>query len=111
MLLFFQAEDGMRDLVQSRGLEEVYKKQGWYFLSMGVPNECYYSYVSHQSPNTGCYQMDSLSSWILSTLLCGFRHLGLVCNVTFASYTHLTLPTIFRVFVLRCVYLSTVLLY
>ena len=26
---FFQAEDGIRDLVRSRGLGDVYKRQGW----------------------------------------------------------------------------------
>ena len=28
MLVFFQAEDGIRDLVRSRGLGDVYKRQG-----------------------------------------------------------------------------------
>ena len=28
MFLFFQAEDGIRDLVRSRGLGDVYKRQG-----------------------------------------------------------------------------------
>ena len=27
---FFQAEDGIRDLVRSRGLGDVYKRQGWH---------------------------------------------------------------------------------
>ena len=29
-LFFFQAEDGIRDLVRSRGLGDVYKRQGVY---------------------------------------------------------------------------------
>ena len=29
MLFFFQAEDGIRDLVRSRGLGDVYKRQVW----------------------------------------------------------------------------------
>ena len=29
MGVFFQAEDGIRDLVRSRGLGDVYKRQGW----------------------------------------------------------------------------------
>ena len=29
---FFQAEDGIRDLVRSRGLGDVYKRQGIYEL-------------------------------------------------------------------------------
>ena len=28
MIVFFQAEDGIRDLVRSRGLGDVYKRQG-----------------------------------------------------------------------------------
>ena len=30
--VFFQAEDGIRDLVRSRGLGDVYKRQIWYRL-------------------------------------------------------------------------------
>ena len=33
---FFQADDGIRDLVRSRGLGDVYKRQG----EMGGPNMC-----------------------------------------------------------------------
>ena len=29
VFFFFQAEDGIRDLVRSRGLGDVYKRQGW----------------------------------------------------------------------------------
>ena len=31
-ILFFQAEDGIRDLVRSRGLGDVYKRQGTSFM-------------------------------------------------------------------------------
>ena len=31
---FFQAEDGIRDLVRSRGLGDVYKRQGLYHLDL-----------------------------------------------------------------------------
>ena len=34
MFFFFQAEDGIRDLVRSRGLGDVYKRQGMFFLSL-----------------------------------------------------------------------------
>ena len=33
-LFFFQAEDGIRDLVRSRGLGDVYKRQGRYRISV-----------------------------------------------------------------------------
>ena len=29
LFFFFQAEDGIRDLVRSRGLGDVYKRQAW----------------------------------------------------------------------------------
>ena len=29
VFFFFQAEDGIRDLVRSRGLGDVYKRQAW----------------------------------------------------------------------------------
>ena len=32
--MFFQAEDGIRDLVRSRGLGDVYKRQGWVCVSI-----------------------------------------------------------------------------
>ena len=36
MFLFFQAEDGIRDLVRSRGLGDVYKRQAYAFTSAGT---------------------------------------------------------------------------
>ena len=38
MFFFFQAEDGIRDLVRSRGLGDVYKRQDhmWRTISQGV---------------------------------------------------------------------------
>ena len=33
VLFFFQAEDGIRDLVRSRGLGDVYKRQGHHFCN------------------------------------------------------------------------------
>ena len=38
MVFFFQAEDGIRDLVRSRGLGDVYKRQGLGRLGTGA--EC-----------------------------------------------------------------------
>ena len=37
VVFFFQAEDGIRDLVRSRGLGDVYKRQLW--TTVLVPNE------------------------------------------------------------------------
>ena len=70
-VFFFQAEDGIRDLVRSRGLGDVYKRQDT---------------VSAQTPQLGMKrailfitpQMDD------ATLAAGLEPV---------SYTHLTLPT------------------
>ena len=38
-IIFFQAEDGIRDLVRSRGLGDVYKRQSRDCLSKDLPNK------------------------------------------------------------------------
>ena len=70
-VFFFQAEDGIRDLVRSRGLGDVYKRQGRRALDYIVA-------------------VDSRRS------ICFAR--SIVCHRTgnsnaSVSYTHLTLPT------------------
>ena len=64
---FFQAEDGMRDLVRSRGLGDVYKRQGPVLMFVGEGGE----------GNT------------LRRLDAAAEERG----ITPVSYTHLTLPT------------------
>ena len=39
---FFQAEDGIRDLVRSRGLGDVYKRQEIYFLEINFTCSVFY---------------------------------------------------------------------
>ena len=70
-VFFFQAEDGIRDLVRSRGLGDVYKRQG------------------NKLPYFNIYKiifMRKFANDILWGLVVGDA-LGAV------SYTHLTLPT------------------
>ena len=38
IIFFFQAEDGIRDLVRSRGLGDVYKRQGQYLATCDASN-------------------------------------------------------------------------
>ena len=75
---FFQAEDGIRDLVRSRGLGDVYKRQGVIILidqmMLVVP-----FYMSHIIS--------------LTTILHRLAQLILLTMVNAVSYTHLTLPT------------------
>ena len=68
---FFQAEDGIRDLVRSRGLGDVYKRQG--FDEPGLNG-------------TGALKKP-YPTWKLSGKPCPQQIVDPV------SYTHLTLPT------------------
>ena len=68
---FFQAEDGIRDLVRSRGLGDVYKRQGeaeQRAAHAGIP-------VGRAEADEGRDQIDRLH------------------GIGSVSYTHLTLPT------------------
>ena len=76
---FFQAEDGIRDLVRSRGLGDVYKRQRLAFW---------------------CRRGDAVALWNEHPLIApdadaGCRGAGAceVLGVRTVSYTHLTLPT------------------
>ena len=74
-LFFFQAEDGIRDLVRSRGLGDVYKRQDWESLRS--------QYLA-----------------VLGPLVVGFGTqivIGALSYLLPVSYTHLTLPTIYSV--------------
>ena len=77
VFFFFQAEDGIRDLVRSRGLGDVYKRQPLSgclrFLSFAVPDTL---------------NMALLTRWLARAAP------GHPIPV---SYTHLTLPTIYSV--------------
>ena len=70
-VVFFQAEDGIRDLVRSRGLGDVYKRQGDVLAFL---------------PNS------ALINDAVETIEKG---IDLECADVYApvSYTHLTLPT------------------
>ena len=71
LCFFFQAEDGIRDLVRSRGLGDVYKRQG----AVGV----------------GHFDADDLH--LRHLLGPQNAHLPQARRLGPVSYTHLTLPT------------------
>ena len=71
VFFFFQAEDGIRYLVRSRGLGDVYKRQ--------APTRSY-------EPKTKKYLLAKYSE---PTLITSSNSLA----ITPVSYTHLTLPT------------------
>ena len=68
---FFQAEDGIRDLVRSRGLGDVYKRQGVYELTITDVGQ-------------NCISIEIFDLVAPDTM-------GLTIDPV--SYTHLTLPT------------------
>ena len=70
-IFFFQAEDGIRDLVRSRGLGDVYKRQGIECLAVA-----------------GNFDIDKKPAWL--NFISGRGRRGWAEAV---SYTHLTLPT------------------
>ena len=84
---FFQAEDGIRDLVRSRGLGDVYKRQIIHsnpeFTSVcpmtGLPD--FGTITIEYIPDKNCVELKSLKYYFLE-----FRNKAV-------SYTHLTLPT------------------
>ena len=72
---FFQAEDGIRDLVRSRGLGDVYKRQ---LLIQAITRCCIVTFpLSHQPSFLNTDVISAINSPV--------------------SYTHLTLPTIYSV--------------
>ena len=71
MFFFFQAEDGIRDLVRSRGLGDVYKRQAALYVELRRHR------ADHQTVGTGAES----------------NRLPAERNPRAVSYTHLTLPT------------------
>ena len=70
-MFLFQAEDGIRDLVRSRGLGDVYKRQHQQGAERG------HQIVQHDA-KAGLGPGMGVAGWI---------------NAMAVSYTHLTLPT------------------
>ena len=74
-VFFFQAEDGIRDLVRSRGLGDVYKRQGLHDPVDHAGVEAQHEVVLQRQVEPRLPRV----------------------TLTTVSYTHLTLPTIYSV--------------
>ena len=70
-MFFFQAEDGIRDLVRSRGLGDVYKRQ----VRIAIAQHGDELVIAIANPTTGHLQHAAGN------------------QIAAVSYTHLTLPT------------------
>ena len=83
---FFQAEDGIRDLVRSRGLGDVYKRQGV------NPDSVSFSDSINSAMRRGRGSSSNMKT--PGTTQTGRLDLVSTCmGVRPVSYTHLTLPT------------------
>ena len=72
VVFFFQAEDGIRDLVRSRGLGDVYKRQSLYSIE-----------ILSDSGSLAFICRKAVSESVTKN----------TCVTWAVSYTHLTLPT------------------
>eukprot|EP00657_Telonema_sp_P-1_P003201 TRINITY_DN1777_c0_g1_i1.p1 TRINITY_DN1777_c0_g1~~TRINITY_DN1777_c0_g1_i1.p1 ORF type:complete len:104 (-),score=36.32 TRINITY_DN1777_c0_g1_i1:157-468(-) len=100
LVFFFQAEDGIRDLVRSRGLGDVYKRQVstqstgmlHYTTYLLKPEAPWVTFV-HGAGGSSAIWFKQVRDFKKSfnVLLVDLRGHGTV------SYTHLTLPTIYSV--------------
>ena len=71
VFFFFQAEDGIRDLVRSRGLGDVYKRQAYARTAL----------------------LGTIGAVALGGVGLGVSFTGILYASGAVSYTHLTLPT------------------
>ena len=117
-MFFFQAEDGIRDLVRSRGLGDVYKRQSLGSVSFphaekgrGVAQEHWQNDLYEQLALGSAAQTNPIAASLLESLddqrfkalrdtvldeahlYPGAVALEIGCGPGTVSYTHLTLPT------------------
>ena len=101
VVFFFQAEDGIRDLVRSRGLGDVYKRQEWYDSGGGLGGGGFGSPEENGYTVKAIVEKDEFSDTLLfrnfinDTLTKQGKVIFLFFqnNPSAVSYTHLTLPT------------------
>ena len=65
LFFFFQAEDGIRDLVRSRGLGDVYKRQVFVVRQMNVDPGAIWAQVRQANP---LFLGVALTLWYLSLI-------------------------------------------
>ena len=92
-VFFFQAEDGIRDLVRSRGLGDVYKRQVLENVDMDIETRKLDLDSSKFTENTrGAYPLDFIDNAVPSASAGHPRNIVML-TADAVSYTHLTLPT------------------
>ena len=91
VFFFFQAEDGIRYLVRSRGLGDVYKRQ---YLTCTIIQQYWKSLARTRGSIVGKYQISQMfarraGAAIVSVIFATIIPVAFIS----VSYTHLTLPT------------------
>ena len=94
IVFFFQAEDGIRDAQESRGLGDVYKRQTLY---INREKHLFVCCIDVFTKFALVRRVKSLSSQSAKQVLVTFEQLTSHSVHTAVSYTHLTLPTIYSV--------------
>ena len=89
-IFFFQAEDGIRDPLWSRGLGDVYKRQILSLLSSATVSSVTAAAVDPPRPRTNQWKPKQ-TAWTRGLQQLRFH---LLVEPVPVSYTHLTLPTI-----------------
>ena len=86
VFFFFQAEDGIRDLVRSRGLGDVYKRQVPEYSGVGRP-------PSRKQPQSGWQYLQVVKHRENGRIIGTELRVIYGDETEAVSYTHLTLPT------------------
>ena len=104
VFFFFQAEDGIRDAQESRGLGDVYKRQSsgqlitWVFIPL-LGASGVFAFERQQKTLPRLMTTPVAKSTYLLGVITGQLGAGIVQMILLiaVSYTHLTLPTIYSV--------------
>ena len=102
-IVFFQAEDGIRDLVRSRGLGDVYKRQGGILAAAGLyalQNNIERLKEDHEKAKYLAERINAnpnleidMNAVQTNILLFHPKTISVEEGLKPVSYTHLTLPT------------------
>ena len=87
LFFFFQAEDGIRDAQESRGLGDVYKRQVYTLLNV---SHAFHTELIKEAAEDFYNKIKDLRFNKPKAKI-------MACHLKAVSYTHLTLPTIYSV--------------
>ena len=89
IVFFFQAEDGIRDLVRSRGLGDVYKRQAWFLKVSNSARLKSGLCICSQRPKKSIENLVDIHFIMTNLGSSGFLALAISVSDISVSYTHL----------------------